>query len=399
MTKLDKVNSLVNELKESYSNNTFVKVSIANYKGSEKGLKKVLVKRIQIKNEEKFSFTYRYKTRDIVKNYAFNEGLVIIVDYLENGFNAATLFTINADFIYENFNDKKFVFRQSKPTLTQLPSLEHDRKKERKITVSDGKKYLHLLDITDANGKVLAKSQDKYKQLNHYIEILSSMLGNLKTDAGLKIVDMGSGKGYLTFALYDYLINELKIEANVTGVEVRPELVELCNKIAKESEFSNLNFIEGEIQNFAVKKTDVVIALHACDTATDDAIAIGIKTKAQLIVTAPCCQHQIRQQMEQTNTENVLSPIIKHGIFLERQAELLTDGIRALVLEYFGYKTKVVEFITDAHTHKNVMIIAEKTGRKSNNTQTLKQIQEIKNTFGIKKHYLEDILELNAEKE
>ncbi|MDD2387245.1 MAG: SAM-dependent methyltransferase [Bacteroidales bacterium] len=392
MTKIDKINSIVNELKESFNNNTFVKISLANYKGSEPDLKKLFTKKIRIKDEEKLSFTYRYKTRDIVKNYSFNEGLEIIANYLQTGFNAATLFTIKADFIYENFNDKKFVFRQSKASITKLPSLEHDRKKERKITVSDDKKYLYLLDITDANGKVLAKSQNKYKQLNHYIEILSSMLSNLKTDSGLKIVDMGSGKGYLTFALYDYLTNQLKLKADITGVEFRPELVELCNKIAIESGYSNLNFVEGEIQNFAIEKTHIIIALHACDTATDDAIAKGINTNAQLIVTAPCCQHQIRKQMEQTNAENLLSPIIKHGIFLERQAELLTDGIRALVLEYFGYKTKVVEFIADAHTHKNVMIIAEKSNQKVDKVNILKQINKLKTEFGISFFELEKML-------
>ena len=392
MTKIDKINSIVNELKESFNNNTFVKISLANYKGSEPDLKKLFTKKIRIKDEEKLSFTYRYKTRDIVKNYSFNEGLEIIANYLQTGFNAATLFTIKADFIYENFNDKKFVFRQSKASITKLPSLEHDRKKERKITVSDDKKYLYLLDITDANGKVLAKSQNKYKQLNHYIEILSSILSNLKTDSGLKIVDMGSGKGYLTFALYDYLTNQLKLKADITGVEFRPELVELCNKIAIESGYSNLNFVEGEIQNFAIEKTHIIIALHACDTATDDAIAKGINTNAQLIVTAPCCQHQIRKQMEQTNAENLLSPIIKHGIFLERQAELLTDGIRALVLEYFGYKTKVVEFIADAHTHKNVMIIAEKSNQKVDKVNILKQINKLKTEFGISFFELEKML-------
>lgn len=392
MTKIDKINSVVNELKESYSNNTFVKISLANYKGSERDLKKVFAKRIRIKDEEKLSFTYRYKTRDIVKNYSFNEGHEIIANYLQTGFNTATLFTIKADFIYENFNDKKFVFRQSKASNSKLPSLEHDRKKERKITVSDDKKYLYLLDITDANGKVLAKSQNKYKQLNHYIEILSSILSNFKTGLGLKVVDMGSGKGYLTFALYDYLTNELNLKTDITGVEFRSELVELCNKIAVETGYSNLNFVEGKIQNFAVEKIDVIIALHACDTATDDAIVKGINTNAQLIVTAPCCQHQIRKQMEQTNTENLLSPIIKHGIFLERQAELLTDGIRALVLEYFGYKTKVVEFIADAHTHKNVMIIAEKSNQKVDKENILEQINKLKTEFGISFFELEKIL-------
>ncbi|MDD2636543.1 MAG: SAM-dependent methyltransferase [Bacteroidales bacterium] len=392
------INEFTSEIIGALKENVFAKISLSGSVGEEKDLKNVYVKIVEIKSGVRLNFVYRYKTKDITKNYEQEEALKQIKDLLINQFKIATLLTLKNDIVFERVTSLKARIRKNKPSIKKLLDVDHDNAKVRKIGKLKEKKYLHLLDITDANGKVLAKSQDKYKQLNHYIEILSSILSNLNTDSNLKIVDMGSGKGYLTFALYDYLINELKIETNLTGVEFRPELVELCNKIAVECGFLDLNFIEGEIQNFAVTKTDVIIALHACDTATDDAIAKGIKTKAQLIVTAPCCQHQIRQQMEQTNTENLLSPIIKHGIFLERQAELLTDGIRALVLEYFGYKTKVVEFIADAHTHKNVMIIAEKTGRKSNGTKILQQIQEIKNTFGIKQHYIEDILGLTLEK-
>lgn len=395
MTKLDKITSFVNELKESNSNNTFVKISLANYKGTEKDLKKLFAKKIRIKDEEKLSFTYRYKTRDIVKNYSFIEGIELITNYLKNGFNASTLFTINADFLYENFNEKKFVFRQSKATLTELPSLDHDRQKNRKITVSDDKKYLHLLDVTDGNGKVYAKSQDKFKQINHYIEILSSLLKDLPKSDSVKVADMGSGKGYLTFALYDYLANTLKINPEIVGVEFRPELVTLCNKISEESKFENLKFVEGSIEEYSCEKLDVLIALHACNTATDDAIAKGIKANSNLIVVAPCCHHQIREEMEKSNNDSVVRDITKHGIFLERQAELLTDGIRSLILEYFGYKTKVVEFIADAHTHKNVMIIAQKNSKKKlHDPKVLKQIVSLKNAFGISFHELEKKLDM-----
>lgn len=395
MDENNRKQDFLNELTKSITENRFVKITLSNYKGPDQNLKNIYVKRILIKNEEKLSFTYRYKTKDLVKNYSVNESVKLIEEILENDFRIATLMTITNDFVYEHVNSNKSNLRTLAASIKVLPSLSHDNKKNRKIGDVYKKSYLRLLDITDENGKVLAKSQDKFKQINHYIEILSSLLKDLKTETTVRIADMGSGKGYLTFALYDYLTNELKLDAEISGVEFRKELVNLCNDIALKSGFEKLKFIEGSIESYTCKELDVMIALHACNTATDDAIAKAIKAKAQIIVVAPCCQHQIRQDIEKSQKENVLSPIVKHGIFLERQSELITDGIRALIMEYFGYKTKVVEFISDAHTHKNVMIIDQKTNKKSDNSQIIQKINDIKEIFGIDEHYLEKIMELN----
>jgi SAM-dependent methyltransferase len=391
---MDDKSLIIDTIKNAVAQNSFVKLTLSDYRGKEADLKNIYAKRIIIKSEEKLSFTYRYKTKDIVKNYSLNEASEIVDKFLEHDFRIATLFTTLSDFVFERINSEKTRFKTQPATIKELPSLDHDKVKNRKLDNSQFKKYLHLLDITDSDGKVMAKSQDKFKQINHYIEILSSLLKELPKNDKLLIADMGSGKGYLTFGLYDYLTNELKLNAEITGVEFRKELVSLCNDISQKSGFEKLSFVEGEIESYVCKKLDIMIALHACNTATDDAIAKAIKADAKLIVVAPCCQHQIRQEIEKSQKENVLSPVIKHGIFLERQSELITDGIRSLVLEYFGYKTKVVEFIADAHTHKNVMIIAQKTAKKSKNSEALKQISEIKEMFGIEKHYLEGKLEL-----
>ena len=180
------------------------------------------------------------------------------------------------------------------------------------------------------------------------------------------------------------------MNSQVTGVEFRPELVELCNKIAKNTRLEHLQFEQGTIEKYDSLGTDILIALHACDTATDDAIYKGIKSNAGLIVVAPCCHKQIRRQLEAGKTSNELDFLTKYGIFLERQAEMVTDGIRALILEYFGYKTKVFEFISDAHTPKNVMIVGIK---KQNSTlkdeQILQKIKDTKLYFGIEYHHLE----------
>jgi len=389
MNLLPKIDEFTLSMQTSLDNNTFVKISLGNYKGKEEKLKNIYIKRILIKKEEKLSYTYRYKTRDIVKNYSVPEGIGKVHDYLKQEFYVATLYTTAFDLSFENLFDKKYILRKNAPTISSVPSADHDRNKNRLIS-SLKKPYLTELKITDENGKVLANAQDKYKQINHYIEILSSLIKELPARETIKVVDMGSGKGYLTFALYDYLSNVLKISTQVTGVEFRQELVDLCNKIAADSGFGNLSFEQGTIEKCDSSGTNILIALHACDTATDDAIYKGITSQADLIVVAPCCHKQIRRQLEAARTSNELDFLTKYGIFLERQAEMVTDGIRALILEYFGYKTKVFEFISDAHTPKNVMIVGirdEKSALKEE--LVLQKIKEAKAYFGIEYHHLE----------
>jgi len=222
------------------------------------------------------------------------------------------------------------------------------------------------------------------------------MLDELPQNKSLHIADMGSGKGYLTFALYDYLVNHLQRDTTMTGVEFRKDLVDLCNQIAVKSGFKNLQFVEGSIEAFDCTGINMLIALHACDTATDDAIYKGIQAHADLIVVAPCCHKQIRREMEQGKKPHELDFILRHGIYLEREAEMITDSMRALFLEYAGYKTKVFEFISEAHTPKNVMIVAQKVQEASEQRQqeALSKIRAAKTFFGIHKHYLETLMKL-----
>jgi len=394
MSLIEKIAEFTLSLKTSLNDNTFVKISVGNYKGKEDNLKNIYVKRIIIKKEEKLSFTYRYKTRDIVKNYSPEEAINKIQDFLNQEFYVATLFTTAFDLSFENLHNKKFILRKNAATITSVPSPDHDRCKNRLISTNE-KPYLTELKITDETGKVLVNAQDKYKQINHYVEILSTLIKEMPQNDTVKVVDMGSGKGYLTFALYDYLINILKLHAQVTGVEFRPELVDLCNSIAKKTGFTNLSFEQGTIENYKSTDTNILIALHACDTATDEAIYKGITSQADLIVVAPCCHKQIRRQMEAGKAGNDLGFLTKYGIFMERQAEMVTDGIRSLILEYFGYKTNVFEFISDAHTPKNVMIVGIRNQKiQPKDDQILRKIKEAKTYFGIEYHHLEKMLNI-----
>lgn len=394
--ELDIHTSFIQSIEQHLINNDFIKLSLSNYKGADPTLKNIYVKPVVIKQQVKLSFTYRFKTKDITKNYAVEEGMTLIREsFNESNFASATLFTIQENITCQQSKNKKWNVVSGKPTATMPINHTHDHQKERKLALGS-KRYLHELKLTDDKGNVYKAAQDKWKQINHYIELLSTMLKDLPERETLNVVDMGSGKGYLTFALYDYLVNVLARPAVVTGVEYRKDLVDLCNKIAEDASFKSLRFEEGSIENYnANGNLDVLIALHACDTATDDAIAKGIANSADLIVVAPCCHKQIRREMEKTKKSNELEFLVKHGIFLERQAEMVTDGLRALILEYHGYHTKVFQFVSDAHTPKNVLIVGVKKNVSEQRQQKiLQEIKETKAYFGIAYQHLERLVGL-----
>ena len=404
------LHQFIEKVKESLEKSNFIKITLSKFISNEENptLKKILVRKTIIKREEKLTFVYRYQTNDITKNYSLLEGIETLITFLtkkndEGFFNQAILFATDFDLHLKNIAKKPSVFSQ-KSTQKQTVSTSHDKQKKRAIQTKNKKgntkHYLQALKITDADGKVYKNAQDKYKQINQYIEILSVLLKDLPSEKPLQVTDMGAGKGYLTFALYDYLKNILNIKVNAVGVEFRKDLVELCNEIAKDSDFENLSFVEGTIEDYQIKKeekTQVLIALHACDTATDDAIFKGVEADAELIVVAPCCHKQIRREIEKSRKEsqNELSPLTNYGIYLERQAEMLTDTMRCLLLNYCGYQTKAVQFISDAHTPKNVLLIATKKEsflEEVAKAKHLKEFEELKSFFAIEKHYLEQLV-------
>ncbi len=384
---------MVTAFGEAIEAGSFVQLSLGNYAGQEEGLKGITVRKVMIRHTEKLSFTFRFRTRDIVKNHDPGPAMELVARYLAEGFRAATLFTLTGDLIYQAGKGQATLKRKA-PSRHVLPEAAHDKRKQRRIEAG-GQPFLAALKITDRDGKVLKHAQDKYRQINHYVEILSKLLDEVPGHEVIRVTDMGSGKGYLTFALYEYLTNVLGRRAEVTGVEFRPDLVALCNEVAGASGFDGLKFVEGTIQAHDSAGTHMLIALHACDTATDDAIFKGISAGADLIVVAPCCHKQVRREMEKSRVQNDLHFLTDYGIFMERQAEMVTDGLRALILEYFGYKTKVFEFISDVHTPKNAMITAVKSRGKmpeAKRQEVLRKIRDAKVFFGVGYHHLERML-------
>jgi SAM-dependent methyltransferase len=232
----------------------------------------------------------------------------------------------------------------------------------------------------------------KHAQIHRFVEILADLLSAspLRERGELSAVDMGAGKGYLTFALYDYLYRVRGARARVSGVEAREELVALCNRVAREVGFGGLSFRRGSVLTEALGRVDLVVALHACDTATDEALYRGIRAGASLIVCAPCCHKELRPQMR--CRVDGLDAVLKSGILLERQAELVTDGVRALLCEAMGYRTRVFEFVAAEHTSKNLMIAAVKRAGPARAAEARARVAALKRAFGFGRQRLEELL-------
>ncbi len=377
---------------QSIQAGTFARISLTKPTRQADDLKTIDIRPITVKRQFKFSFTYHYKTRDIVKNYTPEESFPILAKLLGPTFVSARLYTLKADHILHVKGKEYTPFTQS-PVIKDAPSLSHDRAKHRLIEGND-KPWLHSLGITDASGEVLKSAQDKFRQINKYIEVLDGLLRQTPRESW-KVADMGSGKGYLTFALYHHLTATMGLHAQVTGVEYRADMVKLCNQIAKENGFTNLSFVQGTIADYDCSGTNLVIALHACDTATDDALAKAVKAGAQLIVASPCCHKQIRKQLNVPAATNPLHPMLKFGTYAERMAEMITDTLRTQILEKHGYTTNLFEFVGTEHTPKNVLITAIQNEQPHTPEFTAKlhaAIQTTKQHFGLKKQALEDLL-------
>ncbi len=373
-------------LNKSISVANFVKITLSKPSNKSNGLRNVYIRLITIKKQQQLSFTYRYQTNDQVKNYTIDESKKVLQNLLNSSFKIVTLFTLEEDYSLRISKKGKVSVIKAPPSFTNKPPEDHDQPKKKRAALG---KYLNLLGVTDEKGNVIPKMANKFKQINKYLEIIESLIKSTDLPKKVSIVDMGAGKGYLTFALYDFLVNQKKIDASITGIEQRKELVDFCNETAKACGFENLDFKCQSIQEYKAKKIDVLIALHACDTATDDALGKGIGAKANLIITAPCCHKQIRQQLK---GKKQVSPLLKYGIFKERQFEMVTDTIRALLLEKSQYNTSIFEFISNEHTRKNIMLVGAKSTKKPDTKTVDEKINAIKKQYNIDYHYLEKLL-------
>lgn len=371
------------KLENSLKSNSIIKMTLSKPVSKNSDLRNVYIKPILLKDNKMYQFTYRYERRDETKNFDASQTMEQVRSLVPADFQNVSLFTLTEDVTL-------LVSKKGKPTLMckkinekRDVDLSHDHEKQRLIDPSNP--WWHLLELTTRDGKVTADMQHKFKQICKYVEIVDGVMRQTKFGDEIHIADMGAGKGYLTFALYEYLTRNYDKKIVMEGVEIRKDLVLKINDIIEKCQLNDFKFIENSIEDYKPSKLDVLIALHACDTATDDAILKGIRNNAQLIICAPCCHKQIRREMEKSGK---FDSITRYGIFLERQAVMITDAVRALVLEYCGYKTQVMEFIEIDNTPKNVLLVGRKTDKPVDKEAVSNQIRGILEQYGIEEHYL-----------
>jgi hypothetical protein len=379
-----------NLLQLALTNSTLIKITLGKCRSADPTLKNVFVRPVALKAGPHLSFVWRHATRDITKNRPHAEALRELNELVGRDFLDAHLFTTteSAQLEYQSDGSARLSVKpvdgQSAAKPSDLPQPTHDRTKQRLI--SPDTSWLRALGVTNDQGRPREGMADKFRQIEKFAELLSHLVAEAfpeapSTEAPLRVVDMGSGKGYLTFAVATLL----GPRATVLGVEARKELADFCNRVATEENLvPALRFTAGTIADTSLSSVDVLIALHACDTATDDALAKGITAGAQLLVVSPCCQKELRPQL---TAPPVLADALQHGIFRERQAEFVTDALRAQLLEWAGYRTKVFEFISTEHTAKNLMIAAIKDHPPGDSVRATR-IREFAAFYGIQKHQL-----------
>ena len=383
---MKQVSKLINSI---ILNGEFIEGNISNpRKKDENSYNKIDIKPVLIKEEIKIQFAYNYKTKVIHENLSPKEAVENIMEILNN-FRQGIFFTKDADYQILISKKGKAKILKKNPTKLEI-DLSHNRKKEYIIEEGTPCDFLIRLGVMNKDGKVLAKRYDKFRQINRFLEMVEDIIPNLEKDKTINIIDFGCGKSYLTFGLYHYLVNILNMDVNIVGLDLKLDVIQFCNEVAKDLDYNKLKFIHGDIVDFKeAKDVDMVVTLHACDTATDAALIQAINWDAKIILSVPCCQHEFYNKIQNP----VLEPMLKHGIIKEKLASLVTDSLRGNILEIQGYDVQLLEFIDMEHTPKNILIRAVKT-RNNDNTEALENYKEFKKFWGLEDIYRKGTISL-----
>ena len=346
---------------------------------------------LQLRGQPVLSFVYRHDTRDETKNLPVPEAVQRLRELVGPAFRNAHLFTPGEE-TQLKLNRKGAGTLTVGAAATEAPAAEaatHDRAKQRVIDLA--RPFLVELGVTTPQHQLVPAMARKWKQINKFVEVFAHALASsrLAEATQLRVVDFGSGKGYLTFAVHDWLQQTRGVVPDVVGVELRPDMVDLGNAAIARLGLQGLRMELGDVRHHEPGALNVMIALHACDVATDHALYLGLRAGADIIMCSPCCHKQIRPQLL---SPHPLRSILQHGVHREQQAEMVTDSLRALLLESQGYETQVFEFISLEHTSKNKMILAVKRPQPTSPEPALAQVQEIKDFYGIREQCLETLL-------
>ena len=390
-------------LQSSLIDGGFLRLALSQVRVADDQVQRVMARRLALRGQDVLSFTLSHASKDITRNLPLGEAVAQIGEWLHGDFAHAHLHTVSHDVQLAMTRKGAWQLRIGRlapaGASDDRPAATHNR--ERRYTLTLSTPFLAALGVTDGQHRLVPAMARKWRQINKFVELL----GRAVEDAGLastaqtrplRVLDFGSGKGYLTFAVQHHLAS-LGLPAKVTGVELRQELTELCNGVAQQLGLVGLDFVAGNIHQHPPEPVDIMIALHACDTATDVAMHWGVVSGAALIVCSPCCHKELRPQMR---APELLAPLLRHGIHMTEQAEMLTDGLRALRLQAEGYDTQVFEFISPEHSGKNKMVLAVRRAEPlaaGQRDKLLAQAQALKDAFGIQSHSLDQLFSAPAQ--
>ena len=366
----------IEALLDTFLNPSLTRIILSNPCEADK-LSKSRLRPLLIKGSLMFQAEEQVGKQAFHRNMDMAETKAYVTDLLEHAFRQAEIQSeLGSGQVLVSKKGKVTVkkkMEQTPPRPMIAPSklMEHNRRK--RYILEEGRPVPFLVDlgVMTKDGKVVNSHYDKYRQINRFLEFIEDILPNLNQEEETTIIDFGCGKSYLTFAMYYYL-KELKgYDIQVIGLDLKKDVIEHCQKLSKDYGYEDLKFLVGDIASYeGVSHVDMVVTLHACDTATDYALEKAVQWGAKVILSVPCCQHELNRQM----SCDLQKPMLQYGLLKERMAALYTDGIRAQVLEYRGYRTQILEFIDMEHTPKNILIRAVYQGKEKDNKEQIRDL-------------------------
>lgn len=373
---------------------TFLKATFSGQERNQTGQWiKVSIRPVLVRGKKHMQFSYFDVKKDTTKNYQGAEATEMLEQLLALGFKNVHIHTTHTHIAVTLTKKGKALIHTSKSEdQMHTTNLSHDHQKATLLTAADATPFLQAVGIMTQDGKIRADMQSKFRQINEFLKLVQQT-GELEkfTTMPLSVVDCGCGNAYLTFAFFYYLNDVLHIPTHLTGIDVNAELLAKHAEKSAHLAWPNLTFQPTSIIDFQPSiPPNIVLALHACDTATDEALAQGIAWQSTLIISAPCCQHHLQKQLDHQPTPSPFAPVERHNILKERLGDILTDTFRALILRIMGYQTDVVQFVSSEHTAKNLMIRAVKS-LNVGNIQFVREYQALKDFWKVTP-YLEQVL-------
>ena len=351
------MNQLEERLADLFSGGELIRMIFSSKRKKSVEYNKVSIRPVEISGQVLFQAEYTFDKKVTHENLSCQAASALALQLIKEDFKQINAFTLAEDIqILASKPEKARI--TTKPATKGMPSLEHNKTKN--YIIADGVPcdFLIRLGVMEESGKVIQKHYSKFRQINRYLEIVEDVFPYLPTGRVLKIIDFGCGKTYLTFALYYYLRIRKNRDVQIIGLDLKKDVIRFCRKIAEDLHYDGLEFLMGDIADYRSDQADMVVTLHACDTATDYALINAVSWNTKVILSVPCCQHELFSQIE----NDLHQPMLKYGILKDRLTEYLTDGLRGLKLEAAGYEVAMIEFTSLEHTARNIMIKAIKTG-------------------------------------